>query len=942
MEHEFSSIEAEERPRGPRPQLPTQPSRRPSRTNKPKLPSQEQLMSEPSNPPRLDLLCQGLPTSAPNPNPTARIRIGSMNSIREIADGNTCLFRNEPVAALKLYTANLTQQPPGNPCAFLNRCLCYLALGFPELAVVDAQRALLAFITAFGKDKASEMAFSKLERFVTWTAQADSNQYPWVRAPTSNYKMRRHMDDLLVVPLAALTVRSRINPGENTSVSRIRASVLLDGKSKAMYRIAYSLWKCGGGALMDGLDVTQQGTEVCPPADKKYFTTLANRILLDLEKLLKKEALYTRLQALDQYKFEASDSQKQHGVRDLQETRFTTIRRQAYPWDEIGNSVDKPLLVETREYVEDKVSGCAVDIIVDENGNRKPALFACKDFTAEETLFSECNPFHVVSVESEAYSYCEACATRLAIPLALAYRLQNFKPSTSRSSSQMMDGSNLQTEHDRVKHTGASPPSPVSKPALDNLQGPVGEIPSSPRPSPASFRPCPSGVSPRSPVSSESLSPNPSSHKSNISVHSVMSPISDSAKDLQLCQSCHLSTFCSRTCLKAANATYHSRTCELDLEFSIRTHIQQSAKHPSVPSPHLQALRNLMLVKILAHSLQSGTPLLEIPELLLAPSNLAPADPIIYLEGMHDRNALANFANFRALQRKGQADLIDQEALRQSVIDELASASASSGSSLSSFSAARLDPDALPWSYVSNVLLPLGTLAKLEGMSAVLDVRRFEGWVLNTVMTKIADGMRVVRPMWHKEFDEEGMLGKMWRISREEKEQGRGMEREGNEKQQQSQEEDDVWVGSLQPLLELIGVVGEGDGKAANVEIDEKSGKVVVVGKRAEEEGGEKRMDSGVGGSEEFGEIEEMAERLELGKQSREGLAVVIRKGERILREDKGSEGDLFGPDERKFEDDEILESENAMAETSTTRGSGTVMDSIETYTDDDVEMVMD
>ena len=57
---------------------------------------------------------------------------------------NELLSTLEYREALELYTKVLYEVSPGHVCALLNRSLAYLALSYPELAAVDAYRAVIA------------------------------------------------------------------------------------------------------------------------------------------------------------------------------------------------------------------------------------------------------------------------------------------------------------------------------------------------------------------------------------------------------------------------------------------------------------------------------------------------------------------------------------------------------------------------------------------------------------------------------------------------------------------------------------------------------------------------------------------------------------------------------------------------------------------------------
>ena len=695
-----------------------------------------------------------------------RLQIGINPDIQSVANANTHLLNNEPLKALQLYTTNLVDHNPGNPCAFLNRSLCYLALGYPELAVMDAHRARLALDVAssatFADDTNKEM-LRKLGRFATWTTQADNKAYPWIRVPAQNYKMRRHMDDLLMVPLAALTIGSRLDPSTDPSVTKVQDSLFNDTKMKAMYRIAYSLWKCGNGALMDALDIIEQAMPMCHSGDQKQFLDLGNRIMLDIEKLKKKESLYTRLRDIDPEDITRSEGQRQLVVEKLLATRFTTIRRQAYPWDSTSDLKDESnqdVLEAFQATGPPESPKCVLKLIEDENGNSKPAIFAQRPSTTGQKTLSEYSPFHVVSGERGAYSYCDACAARMSVPPELARHLKASKVDAAQSSSTRVAKSETST--------AASDPRTI----LGILTEPVPEIPPSPRlqhidyPLTA-FRRSPSRELAQIPTSS-------SQGRSSFAVHSSLSNVSNPSKDVQFCKDYHHATNCSRACLQSSNKAFGGPLQQLDLEDWIRKHSTLPCEHPDTPQPQFEILCQLMLVKVLANAITSEEHPLRILWMLGTDSGLAKADNIAYNEGIPDRDALVQFVAYRELQKQNKAYDIDEDALLHAVADEM--------------HASKPKADTMPWSYQSHVQNPLTYLCRLldDDIDAMLDIGHFDGWILNTVMAKIQHGMRVEKPQWHKEYDEEGRLEDVSLIPEAER------------------EEEQVWVGSLQPMAYTV------------------------------------------------------------------------------------------------------------------------------------------
>ncbi len=60
-----------------------------------------------------------------------------------IVHGNIALSDGRPDEAIRHYTEVLYELQPAHVCAFLNRSIAYLELGYYDLAVMDAYRACI-------------------------------------------------------------------------------------------------------------------------------------------------------------------------------------------------------------------------------------------------------------------------------------------------------------------------------------------------------------------------------------------------------------------------------------------------------------------------------------------------------------------------------------------------------------------------------------------------------------------------------------------------------------------------------------------------------------------------------------------------------------------------------------------------------------------------------
>ncbi|ORY09319.1 hypothetical protein BCR34DRAFT_589423 [Clohesyomyces aquaticus] len=258
-----------------------------------------------------------------------------------LAVANRELALNRPKSALEKYTNILTLLLPGHPIAFLNRCLCYLVLGFPNLAAFDAYRAIIAVRNLPGVRE-------QLFNFARYAEEANSQVDIWVTDPFCYVGQGRF--PLLTVELASITpmgyervkVESTVD-GTAAVAYHMKNDILLG----AHYRLALSLWKCGGGAWQSAMDIICRATELrCfHEMDKEALTNLHSQILFGIEGVMTEEvALQTSIAAAKSFNSAEApgltgwaalspQSQKDSGIRGLLKSTFTTMTREQYPWD---------------------------------------------------------------------------------------------------------------------------------------------------------------------------------------------------------------------------------------------------------------------------------------------------------------------------------------------------------------------------------------------------------------------------------------------------------------------------------------------------------------------------------------------------------------------------------------------------------------------------------
>ncbi|KAI9690644.1 MAG: hypothetical protein M1820_009951 [Bogoriella megaspora] len=677
-----------------------------------------------------------------------------------LAAANGHLWRNQPLAALDVYTENLKTFSPEHPCAYLNRTLCYLALGYPELAVVDAQKTLFAMQAARSKEAEDTLAMSlrqRVESWARWEREANFREHRWIFPSPKEHAVRSQMDDLLTVPMAELRVVSRVDMNKGPTTQRYKECLIYDVTIKAYYRIAYSLWKCGNGAMLSALDVLQDAMQVCgiQESEIKQLNDLGNRILLDIERSYLKESLGVKRCSKSTYPQIYQEGQ----TRKHLETRYTSIPRRSYPWE-------KDLTNETQEgaHMLKKLISKAADHSVNSSFNSYS--------------------LHVTYTDGQStYYFCEACGARLSVPDELSYRLmiqahaETDVPSLSKTTKSPPSS---ELDVDEYVITPRTPQTQQTSPPIDPLsfsREPLPEVPPTPRPGCTDFRP---GVSRRynseDPLSSDDglvfnaqeaeLSPMPC--ETDISV------------DFRFCLGCRSSTFCSVSCLQSANKTFHARTCETDLAPYIVNN-SLSNEHQKAPKQHEEILQKAMLLRILANILTRGDHPLANPILSAIDAELEPAPPLTYNKSGNDKEAAARMKAYDALKAMGKSYDIDMGLLEQEVKREVECPSAK-------------EDDSIPWSYESHVKAPLTFLIDLGGLDTALDVEFFDGWILNTIMVKIKHAMVIHEtPVWQKDFNERGELFRTVKIKDLEQETMKEDAEEGETK-----DENKVWQASLQ------------------------------------------------------------------------------------------------------------------------------------------------
>ena len=171
------------------------------------------------------------------------------------------------------------------------------------------------------------------------------------------------------------------------------------------------------------------------------------------------------------------------------------------------------------------------------------------------------------------------------------------------------------------------------------------------------------------------------------------------------------------------------------------------------------------------------------------------------------------------------------------------------------------------WSFATHVVRPLYTLHALFeslGLDPLAHIEKTDGWVVNTLLSKLGRGMRVaVRPGYVKRYDEDGVVasGVGGFVV------GESMPGEGSD--------EDIAVGSVTPVFDMVRIADAQKGEQPNVCVVRKEG--VEVYAAADIKAGEVLLRAadgavqpkirGVGGELRRGRAASAVEELEQGQR---------------------------------------------------------------------------
>ncbi|MCJ1474619.1 hypothetical protein MMC13_003279 [Lambiella insularis] len=615
--------------------------------------------------------------------------------------GNAELAAGQPDRALHLYTRVLYKTCPGHVCAFLNRSLAYISLGYPELAVMDAYRA--AFVcnrTRYSpyqspRDRELCSTIAQYLRSEELHLKADE---PWTSRPASRTGPR-----WLSTKLADIFISPMID-AEQQEQKTIPWDAL---ETRAIYRMCGALWQCGLGARADALGMIDD--MILASAGHVYeltedelesFHVLGDEILEDCMKDLSTDNELTQ---------------------SLMRCKLTWAHRVVYPWNKhVPDTNTSYKDAEELEIFADSAAPSCTVRLKPETPKSGAALklVAARDIDHNNVVLSEESLLQVSTADSVLTQsfICDSCATVMITSGEAQPQTARQKPQSWASSGASV-GSTI-------------PNSPATYAAFFEQQAKEQGLPLSvedcydfaqakeeyPLYSPAPSRPSTPPSRPSTPLP----------HGKPREQGKL-----DLTPDFFHCNVCLAATFCCDDCF-GFSSDYHLKLCNTGVEAHIRSayHGQAQIFDPNsftrvdnrlLIRPENRCLYDLLFVRILSMAVDKDVNALDLPEIRWLNGDLRTAPP--------SKETLATISNLDPALLPGKAT---PESVGHSKV--------------------------LPWTFTNNVLLPIFYLKMLD-IDPVTHLDKTDGWVINTLYAKIMHSTRITKGVRHsRTYDEGGKL----------------------------------------------------------------------------------------------------------------------------------------------------------------------------------------
>ena len=640
-------------------------------------------------------------------------------------------------------------------------------------------------------------------------------------------------------------------PPKRRDRAREMFQLRIDAVLKGYYRLTYALWQCGGGALMGALDVLTEVEGICganfSQMDKDQFKALGNRVMEDIAGLMGIEALSSSLPSRlgsvgGSSETGGSNEERKENVKNMLRARFTTAKKENYPWngesssggisigdealsedgyfkamfpgcdwrraegkpnfavaEDVGyNDGEKGDQAQYRLFAKNVLKGgqeeekVEEEAIVEEEakeGNKKDAkllavssgLRACTSSMLRDgtILCQNCYASIWILEESGDEDNKEEGSSRKTSVSTVVEedgkRIENNMDVRQGSPDAMCIDVKIEDEKVKSNHgnkndnddnddwlyqsfyfkdeilTDKSQPFDLKAAIKKQMKKPEGDFNSNQKSTASSSnKQCENPYRRLSSSSKASQSPQKSSRDMLRYIYSVRLDLARQCEsgtkatlnphDLRICPRCQVAAFCSSRCFTAAQE-YHGSLCGLGLEEYSNAGVitDDDARSSMTPPPTKQKLAGLLLLKVLGMAKLRGVAPLELPvvKYLKSEAQMPGEDTV-------SRNEkIGGGFDCRGNDKKNGINGAENLPIN---------------------STSPLPPSQTPWSYDANILRPLHSLYLIGGDDLSLDTKGYDGWVINTLFSKIYDSIRIHslyesgRERVEKHFDAMGRL----------------------------------------------------------------------------------------------------------------------------------------------------------------------------------------
>ena len=619
--------------------------------------------------------------------------------------GNAELAAGYPESALELYTKVLYELCPGHICAFLNRALAYIALGYPELAVMDAYRAGIICTetrhTPLLKqpDKVREMC-QEVKRYIRAEKLHLRSGEPWTNAPecfVGSGWLRSDSASIVLTPIYEQVDVSRNRLWSEGNPSRVQENppgVLANPSAEqeipwnefeimATYRMCGALWYCGLGARSDALgfisDILKDGPYKVSEKQRIELLCLGDHIMCDLVKDLELNKSATKA---------------------MMNWKLTFVNRVIYPWNTYAPNMNLfNHLEELETFADASARVCTVRSVESRSAARVALrLAAANDIYPEDTVLSEQTILQVNTAGPTSSSgfFCDTCATYMItsdhpqpqtpLPKQLSWASSGASIGSTvscTSSERSVDDSSMLKDAEAVRDDSHNFP-----------QGKRASLSNMTRNSP-----------PRTPPQA----------KLNIT------------PDWDHCNLCMAAVFCCSDCFGIAG-DFHLKLCNTEIEAEIRSAYHEKARkvawedleavgNKMTMHPKARCLYDLLFVRLYAMATDQKMNPLSLPEVRWLNGDLGEAAS---LQKVAEENRIAYSASTST----------DNQTNRKT----------------------------LPWTLMNNVLLPISYLRTMK-IDPIINLDTTDGWIINTLYAKIMHSTRITHGVrYSKKYNEIGKL----------------------------------------------------------------------------------------------------------------------------------------------------------------------------------------